>query len=323
MITFSRRGVVLGLSILPALPVRAADIWPRRPIVLIHGFPPGGPVDVLSRLLAEPLSRELGQSVVVEAKPGATGTTAAALVARGQPDGYTLLAVPGTFTATAAMLKSLPYNPIEDFTFISTTAEYPLVMVTHPDSGMQTLADVVRGARSRNAPLQYGTAGVGSIMHLSMERFASQANIRLQHIPYKGGMPALIDLLGKRLDLVLDPPTALVQFVIDNRLRALTVTGADRFFALPHVPTMTEAGFLGFVVAVYQGIAGPARLPTDIVTRLNRAIAVILADPILREKMRNVGNNPAPSSADAYKARVVADTALWRRVVEDAHIARI
>ena len=323
MTKITRRAVLAGLSACAAMPARAKGAWPERPITLIHGFPPGGPVDVLSRILAEPLARQLGQPVIVEPKPGATGTTAGGMVSRAAPDGYTLMAVPGTFTGTAAMFRTLPYNPTESFTFISSTAEYPLVLITHPDGEIRTLADVVRVAQSRATPLQFGTAGNGSIMHLTMELFAQKAKIRLQHIPYKGGMPAITDLLGKRLDLVIDPPTALVQFVKDGRLRALAVTGAQRFFSLPDVPTMAEAGFPGLVVNSYQGLAAPARLPADITAKLNRAIAAVLAEPAVTEKLQKIGNSPKPSSPEDYKARLVADIALWKSVVESAHLARI
>ncbi len=323
MTKMTRRVVLAGLSACAAVPAWANDSWPERPITLIHGFPPGGPVDVLSRVLAGPLSKRLGQSVIVEAKPGATGTTAAGLVARAAPDGYTLMAVPGTFTGTAAIFQTLPYNPTEDFSFISSTAEYPLVLITHPDSEMRTLADVVRVARSRATPLQFGTAGIGSIMHLSMELFAQKAGIRLQHIPYKGGMPAITDLLGKRLDLVIDPPTAVVQFVKDGRLRALAVTGVQRFFSLPDVPTLVESGFPGFVINLYQGLAAPAQLPADITAKLNHAIAAVLAEPVVIENLKKIGNSPRPSSPEDYKAMLVADIALWKSVVDGAHLARI
>jgi tripartite-type tricarboxylate transporter receptor subunit TctC len=323
MAKFTRRSLLVGLSACAAVPALAKGLWPDRPITLIHGFPPGGPVDVLSRILAEPLGKQLGQGVIVEAKPGATGTMAGGLVARAAPDGYTLMAVPGTFTGTAAIFRTLPYNPIEDFTFISSTAEYPLVLITHPDSEIRTLADIVRIARSRNTPLQFGTAGIGSIMHLTMELFAQKASIRLEHIPYKGGMPAITDLLGKRLDFVLDPPTALVPFVKDERLRALAVTGAQRFFSLPDVPTMVESGFPSLVVNVYQGLAAPARLPAEITAKLNRAVRMVLSDPTVVEKLKNIGNHPSTSTPDDYKGRLVADITLWKNVVEGAHIARI
>lgn len=323
MTKVTRRAVLAGLSAFTAMPALAKGDWPERPIMLVHGFPPGGPVDVLSRILAEPLGRQLGQAVIVEAKPGAAGTTAGGLVARASPDGYTLMAVPGTFAGTAAMFRTLPYNPIEDFAFISSTAEYPLVLVTHPAGEIRTLADLVRVARARATPLQFGTAGNGSIMHLTMELLAQKANIRMQHIPYKGGMPAITDLLGKRIDLVIDPPTALVPFVKDGRLRALAVTGAQPFFSLPDVPTMVESGFPSLVVNSYQGLAAPARLPGGIVARLNRAVAAVLADAAVIEKLKAVGNSPKPSSPDAYRARLAADIALWNGVVDGAHLPRI
>jgi tripartite-type tricarboxylate transporter receptor subunit TctC len=323
MSKLSRRTVLVGLSAFAAMPIRAETQWPARPITLMHGFPPGGPVDVLSRILAEGLSARLGQPVVVEAKPGATGTTAGGTVARAAPDGYTLMAVPATFVATAAMYQALPYRPIEDFSFISTTAEYPFVLVSCSDGPLQSVADLVHAARSQVSPLQYGTAGVGSLQHLTMELFAKRANIQLQHIPYRGGAPAIIDLLGKRLDLVLDPPTALGEFIKDGRLRALAVTGGSRFFGLPDVPTIIESGFQNFVVVGYQGIAAPAGLPTARAQQLNQIIAAVLADAKTIEQMKKVGNIPSPSSPEQYKARLAADIAQWKSVVEAAKIARI
>jgi len=147
--------------------------------------------------------------------------------------------------------------------------------------------------------------------------------VRVQHIPYKGGMPAITDLLGKRIDLVLDPPTALLQFARDCRLRALATTGADRFFDLPDAPSLKEAGYADLVVTSCHGIAGPAQLPADITERVNRAVAGILADAAVIEKLRKIGSTPRPSSAQEYKTRVVTDIALWSSVISDAHVERI
>jgi len=323
MIELSRRSMLAGLSAFAVMPARAEGAWPSRPITLMHGFPPGGPVDTLSRILADGLSKRLGQPIAVEPKPGASGTTVGGQVAHAAADGYTLMAVAATFTATAAMFNRLPYNPAEDFTFISTTAQFPLVLVTHPDSPIHSVADLIRIARSNKNPLQYGTAGLGSLMHLAMELFAKEAHIQLQHIPYQGGMPAITDLLGKRVDLVLDPPAVPLQFVKDNKLRALGVTSASRFFALPDVPTMVESGFPEYVVTGFQGITAPARLPDAITKKINSALADVLSEPAVIEKLKTTGNSPKPSSPDEFKARVVSDITLWKSVVADAHLARI
>ncbi len=319
----TRRAALAGLSAVLACPAIAKSTWPDRAITLVHGFPPGGPVDVLARILAEPLSQSLGQPVTIESKPGATGMMAAGMVARAVPDGYTLLALPGTFTAASAMLRSLSFNPAEDLTFISSTAESPLVLVSNPDSELRSLGDLARVANARGTPLQYGTAGIGSIQHLTMELIARKLNLNAQHIPYKGGMPAITDLLGNRIDLVLDPPTALLPFAKDGKLRALATTGSGRFFGLPDVPSLSEAGYATLVVTVCQGLAAPARLPTPIIERINGAVADVLVDAAVIEKLKKIGSSPRPSSAQEYKIRVASDIALWSAVITDAHIERI
>jgi tripartite-type tricarboxylate transporter receptor subunit TctC len=319
----TRRSFMIGLAGCGVLPAQAQQNWPSKSVTLVHGFPPGGPVDTLSRILAEGFSHQFGQPVLVEAKSGATGTTAAGLVARAAPDGYTLLAVPATFVATAAVFRTLPYRPLEDFTFIGTTAEYPLVLVTNAEGPLRTFADVVRRARSTDGSIQYGTAGAGSLQHLSMELLAKRAGIRMQHIPYRGGAPAITDLLGQRLDLVLDPPTALMPHIAGGKLRALAVTSGERFSALPDVPTTAEAGYPDAVVTGYQGIAGPAALPQPVATRIGSALRAVLADPHIGAEIRKVGNNPAFSSGDQYRSRLAADIARWQTVVTDSNIERI
>jgi tripartite-type tricarboxylate transporter receptor subunit TctC len=215
----------------------------------------------------------------------------------------------------------LPYNPTEDFTFIGTTAEFPLVLVTNPDSGIKSVADIGSIARSRNEPLLYGTAGVGSLMHLSRDLFAKKANIHLQHVPYKGGMTGGHRSAGQGGRFGSRSPAVSVQFIRAEKLRPLAVTSANRFFALPNVPTMIEAGFAGCVVTGYQGIAAPAGIPQAVTMKLNDALRAVLADTAIVEKLKNIGNIPKPSSPEEYKARVATDIALWKGVVADAHIS--
>jgi len=289
---------------------------------MIHGFPPGGAVDVVARIVAEGLSKRLGQQVVVDARPGAGGTLAAGQVARAAPDGYSLLAIPSGYAVAAAMYRRLPYRPVYDFAMISMTIEYPFVMVTYSDHPIRTVADLIEAARSPRPPLFHGSTN-GTLQHLSVELLARMADVRFQHVPYRGSPQAVGDLLGKRLDFMLDPPTAHLESIRDGRLRALAVTGATRFFALPDIPTIAEAAFPSYVVTSWQGLAAPAGLPAPIVERLNAEVAGILAEPTVIERLRALGNDPKLSSPDQFKARIAADIEKWTAVVASANIERI
>src|SRR5258708_26027224 len=239
--------VIAGpLAMLASSPARSNPDWPDRPITMLHGFPPGGPTDLVARIVADGLTRRLGQRVVIESKPGASGTTAAAQVARAAPDGYTLFAIPSGHAFAAATYKTLPYRTIDDFSTISMFTEYPYLLATYADHSIRTVADLIDLARSRSTPLLYGTPGSGSGPQLAIELFAKETKIKLQHVPYRGSAPAAIDLIGKRLDFMMDPPAALLEYVRGGRLRALGVTGNTRFFALPDVPTIAEAGMPGY-----------------------------------------------------------------------------
>jgi len=323
MTQFSRRHVLAGMTALVAMPAVAAPAWPDRPIKLVHGFPPGGPVDTVSRILAEGLSIRLGQGVIVEPKPGAAGMVAAAQIARAAPDGYTLMTIPASFSSAAAMYRTLSFRPLEDFAMISMTVEYPIVLATYSGHSIRTLGDLVRLANSSSIPLQYGTAGVGSLQHLAIELFARTANIHLQHVPYRGGEPAILDLLGKRVDFVPDPPTAMIEYIRGGQLRAIAVTSGRRFFGLSDVPTIAESGYPGYAVSGYQGLVAPAGLPATLVERLNQEIGAVLADPTIVERFRNLGNNPRHSSPEELRDTVSNDIGRWSKVIADAHIERV
>src|SRR5262247_2434511 len=209
------------LSMLVAAPVRANPDWPDRPITMMHGFPPGGPTDLVARIVADGLTRRLGQRILIESKPGASGTTSAALVARAAPDGYTLFAIPSGHAFVAATYKTLPYRTIDDFSMISMFTEYPYLMATYTNHSIRSVADLIALARTRSTPVLYGTPGNGSGPHLAIELLAKEAKVKLQHVPYRGSAPAAIDLIAQRLDFMMDPPAALLQFVRDGKLRAL------------------------------------------------------------------------------------------------------
>jgi tripartite-type tricarboxylate transporter receptor subunit TctC len=206
---------------------------------------------------------------------------------------------------------------------IGTTTEFPYVLVTHSDHPIQTMADLVAAARSQKDPLTYGTSGAGSLQHLSIELFAIMANVKLQHIPYSGGAPAISELLGRRIDLVVDQPTALLDFVREGRLRALAVTGGKRFFALPDTPTISEGGFPGYAVTGWQGLVAPAELPAPVLNRLHMELTGILVEPAIVEQLRRLGNDPSPTTPGAFKARLAADIETWSKVIAVANIERI
>lgn len=317
----TRRGALASILSSIAIKATAGQSWPERAVTLVHGFAPGGPVDTAARLLADALSKRLGQRFIVEPRPGAAGILAAAQVARAAPDGYTLLNLPGSYAASVAMQRELAFRPIDDFCIVSSTVEYPLVLCTYSGHPIRTLADLIELGRSR--VLQYGTAGVGSIQHLGTELLARLAQIKLQHIPYRGGAPALTDLLGQRLDFVPDPPTTMLEFISEGRLRPIAVTGARRFFALPEVPTVAESGFAGYALEAFQAIAAPANTSSDIIERLSVEIAAALAEPELQDRLKKLGNLPHASTPQEVQRRLVEQIEQCRKIVVEAGIDRI
>jgi tripartite-type tricarboxylate transporter receptor subunit TctC len=320
----TRRALVAGgLAALVAPQARANPDWPDRPVTMLHGFPPGGTVDLVARIVADGLSKRIGFPVVVEGRTGASGAVAAGHVARAAPNGHTLLAIPSGHIVVAATFKSLPYRAIEDFAAIGTTTEYPYVMVTHAGHPARSVGELLTLARTRDTPLLYGTPGNGSGPHMAIELMARQANVRLQHVPYRGSAPAVTDLIGQRLDFMMDPPGALLEFVRDGKLRALAVTGEARFFSLPDIPTVSEAALPGYAVAAWQALLGPAGLPDAIVSRLNAELGRVLRDPAVAERLRAIGNEAKPSTPEELRARMASDLAKWNSVVESTGFQRI
>jgi tripartite-type tricarboxylate transporter receptor subunit TctC len=251
----TRRALVGGLAGVAGLAAHHAyaDEWPSRTITIFHGFPAGGPSDVVARLIADGLQKALGQPVIVEPRPGASGTTAAAFVARAAPDGYTLEVIPSGHASAAATFAHLPYRSVDDFSMITLATEYPYVMCTNAASGIKTVAELLSAARTRPAPLLYGTPGVGSGPHLAIELFALKTNIKVQHVPYRGSEPATTELVAGRLDFMMDPPASLIGFIRSGKLNSLAVSSGKRYFALPDTPTVAESGVPGFNVGAWQG----------------------------------------------------------------------
>lgn len=324
MIAFTRRTMLAGLAAAAALrPERALAAWPERNISMIHGLTAGGGVDVSARLIADGLSRKLGQQIVVEPKPGAAGTLAAAQTARATPDGYQLQWIPSGYAVSAASYKTLPYRPIDDFTIIGQAIEFPFMIVTYPAHTIRNVPDMIKAAKARPEPLLCGVPGAGTPQHLLMEYFMRLAGIKVQVVPFRGGNQALTDLLGKRLDFLLDPPIALIGQIKSGALHPIGVTGGKRYAPLPDVGTIAEAGFPGFSVTSWMGMVGPANLPPDITSRLNREINALIAEPATVEKIHALGSEPKGGTPDDFKALIASDIARWTKVIADAGIERI
>jgi tripartite-type tricarboxylate transporter receptor subunit TctC len=320
----TRRALLASLAAAAVLrPGQAFAAWPERSVSLIHGLTPGGGVDVSARLVAEGLSRRLGQQMVVEPKPGAAGTLAAAQMARATPDGYLLGWIPSGFAVTAATYKSLPYRPLDDFTFIGQAIEFPFMLVTYAGHPIRTIPDLIKTAKERKQPLLGGVPGAGTPQHLLIEYFSRLAGIKIQVVPFRGGNQALNELLGKRLDFLIDPPIALIGHIKSGALHAIGMTDDKRYPPLPDVGTIAEAGFPGFSVTSWMGMVGPVKLPNEVAARLNAEINALIAEPAMVERIHKVGSEPKGGSQAQFKALIARDIARWTKVVADAGIERI
>jgi tripartite-type tricarboxylate transporter receptor subunit TctC len=301
------------------LPYSAGAAWPERPITLLHGFGAGGNGDLTARVVAERLSERLGQSVVVEPKPGAGGRVAAGFIARAPADGYTLFMLPGGHAAAAAMQEQMSYEPIGDFTFIGLVTQIPFIVVTYPEHPIKTVPQLIAAAKAASGPIVYSTSGVGTGQHLAAELFAAMANIKLKHLPSRGGTAVPTMLLGKHIELGFEPPPSLLELLNDGKLRAIATTGPSRFFALPDVPTIGET-LPGYEVTSYFGLAGPPNLPADIVERLNAETVSMTQDPETVGKLKLLGSMPLSSTPQGFKERVASDIKRWSKIVVDAGI---
>jgi tripartite-type tricarboxylate transporter receptor subunit TctC len=315
-------GVLAGVSVF-AVPRAYAQGWPSRTITIFHGFPAGGPSDVVARLIADGLQKALGQPVIVEPRPGASGTTAAAFVARAAPDGYTLEVIPSGHASAAATFAHLSYRSVDDFSMITLASEYPYILCTNAASGIRTVAELLNAARTRPAPLLYGSPGVGSGPHLAIELFALKTNIKVQHVPFRGSEPAATEIVAGRLDFMMDPPASLIAFVRSGKLNCLAVSSGKRYFALPDTPTVAESGLPGFDVRAWQGLVGPAGLPESIVKRLNTEVVRILKEPTTIERLHAFGNEPAPTTPEEFGKRLADDIATWTAVADQIHFEKI
>jgi len=296
------------------------DAFPTQTLKLLVGFAPGGGADIVARLIAPKLAEQFKQNVVVENRPGAGGNIATDQLIKSAPDGHTLML--GTIGSLAVNqhLSRLAYNPITDTAAVSMAVVFSNVLVVQASSDIKTLDDYIQQARSPDTRLSFGSSGIGSAGHLSGELLKSAANLNNQHIAYRGGAPAMNDLLGGALPSIFSSPSDAIQHIQSGRLRALATTGLKRSDALPQVPTISESGFAGFEAINWYAFAVPARTPAEVVRKLNAAIAATLNDPQVVAQIRKIGMEPAPTSPAEAARYFKAESDKWGEVIRKAKI---
>jgi tripartite-type tricarboxylate transporter receptor subunit TctC len=316
-------GFVFCLPPLCALPcTAAAQAYPVKAVRIVAPFPPGGGVDAVARIIADPLAKALGQPVIVENRPGAAGTIGTAIAAKARPDGYTLVhGTVSTHGIAPSLYPDLGYDAEKDFTPLSLTVTQPNVLAVHPSVPARTVAELIRLARSRPGTLSYASSGSGTTQHLSAAMFESMAGVELVHVPYKGSAPALTDLLGGQVQLIFDNLASALPHIQAGKLRALAVTSAKRAAQLPDVPTMQEAGLPGYEVTSWYALFGPAGLPAPVAQRLNTEITRILAQDGVTRRLAEQGFQVAPSTPTQLAAFVHGEVAKWGRVVRQANVS--
>ncbi len=298
-----------------------AQDYPNRLIKIIQGFPPGGNVDLIARMLGAEMEKSLGQSIVIEAKPGLAGALAAETVARTDPDGYTLLVLPSAHPAYGALAKNVKFKVVEDFSWISVASFYPFMIAVKQDSRFKTIKQLLDEAKGKPGELKYGSAGVGSILHTTVELLGNQTKTKFMHVPYRGEAPALTGVLTGDVDFIAATTGPIAVRVKSGEFRALAVTGKSRWPDFPDVPTLAETVAPGFEVISWTGMAGPAGMPKPIVDRLNAEVRKALAVPELKQRLQAMGGDPRATTPDEMRDLVSRQYETWKKLAVEANIS--
>jgi tripartite-type tricarboxylate transporter receptor subunit TctC len=317
------RLVCVGVALAACLfaPVTAAQgTYPARTIKIIAPVQPGGGVDLVARTIGERLTKALGQPVIVENQSGGGGIVGSQLTARAAPDGYTLMVGYVGTHGTNPAVRKLPYDAVKDFTPIAMVGGTPNVLVVPPSVPANTLAEFIAYAKANKGKLSYGSSGPGTLTHLAMEQLKVAADIDMQHVPYRGIGPAIVDILGGQTQALFPGLAAALPHIKAGKMRALAITGARRHPLLPEVPTFEELGYKGFDGVQWYGIVGPANMPPAIVATLNKAINDALADPSLRERLSGEALEPMPMTPEQFGQYMKDDIAKWSKVARDRNI---
>jgi tripartite-type tricarboxylate transporter receptor subunit TctC len=298
----------------------SAQEWPNRPISLVVSYPPGGTADLMARTIAGPLGKALGTSVVVENKPGASGQIAAAYVAKANADGYTLMLDASSYSVNPSLFPKLPYDPNKDFKTLGVLAQYPNVLLVNPSFPVKSVKELVAIAKAKPNGISYASSGNGSAQHLAGALFEVKAGVEMQHIPYKGGGPALNDVIGGQVPVFFGSVASTKQYVETGKLNALAVTGKKRASSMPNVPTMAEAGVSGYEVYEWNGIFAPAATPAVILVKIADAITKVMQSSEVKDKVLSLGGEPFLGNADAADKFIKTQMAEWSKLIKTGKI---
>ena len=295
--------------------------YPSRAVRMLVPFPPGGPNDILGRVLAQKMSESVGQQFVIDNRGGAGGIIGTEMAAKAAPDGYTIL-LSGTaaLSINPSLHAKLPYDPVKDFTPISLIATAPSILVSHPALPVKTVKDVIALAKQRPGQLNFASAGIGTPPHLAGELFNNLAGVKLTHVPYKGGGPALVDLLSGHVQVYFSGISSALPMVKEGKLKPIAVTSAKRTAVMPDMPTIAESGLKGYEVGNWYAILGPTALPADIVRKLNSEIVKALGSTDMKKRLEELGADPVGSTPEQLAAYMNVEIAKWAKVIKSAGI---
>jgi tripartite-type tricarboxylate transporter receptor subunit TctC len=299
-----------------------AQNFPSKPIRFIVGFAPGGPNDIVARIVSQKLTESFGVPVTVDNRPGADSMIGTQLAARAAPDGYTISMISASVTIHPSTYSNVPYDIEKDFSLVTVLASTAFLVVVNPSLPVKSIKELIALAKARPGQLNFASSGAGGSLHLAAELFKSLAHVDMNHIPYKGGAPAVTDVVGGQVELMFSPIPVATAYVKAGRLRLLAVTTANRWPTLPETPTVAEGGLPGYDVSGWYGIVAPARTPPAIVTRLNQEVVKALAQPDVRQQLANFDLVPIGSSPEQMAAHISAELVKWAAVVRDAKLPR-
>jgi len=311
---------LLAALLLGCLPVALAAqaTYPSKPIRMIVPYPPGGPTDVLGRIVAQKLSESLGQQVVVENRPGASGMIGSEMVAKAAPDGYTLLTNASIHVINPSLYAKMSFDALRDFAPVSLIAQVPLILVVNPALPVKSVQELIALGKAQPNRLNFGSSGNAAAPHLAGESFKIATGIQMQHVPYKGSAPALTDLIGGQVQLIFDSMPSAMPHVKSGKIRALAVTTAKRSPTVPDLPTIAESGVPGFDISTWYGVWAPAGTPKDIVSKVAAEMAKALQQPAVRERLAALGAEPVGNTPEEFAAYCQAELAKWSRIVRES-----